>query len=333
MAALLAFLVGMAVLGLTSSGAAPAPRGPGLSGPAPQEVLAGVYVVNIPTVNPPRNSFDADFYLWLRWRGEAIDPPEGIRVMNVFERWALETENVYDEPQTQPDGSKLWVVHYHGNFSTPLSLRRFPFDRQTLTLIIEDEVLTARRITFKPDDSPIRLSPDITLPGYAIGDPRITFGEFTYDVGPVERVQQDWTFPRITVEVPLTAPVASGVVKIFVPIVIVLAAAALALVVPPAHVESTIALPITSLLALVAMHWGVSSSLPDVGYLLMIDVLYIVAYAAATTFLAVAIAGAWVLRSRGEAAAGLMQRRMLVVTVLGYLIVVGAVLAGYLTGS
>lgn len=332
-AAVLALLVGLTVLALPSSGAAPAPGGPALSGPGPQEVLAGVYVVNIPTVNPPKNSFDADFYLWLRWRGETIDPPEGIQVTNVFERWALETEAVYDQPQIQPDGSKLWIVHYHGNFSAPLSLKRYPFDRQTLRLVIEDEVLKAEQITFKPDDNPLRLSPDITLPGYAIGQPRISFGEFTYDVGPVERVAQDWTFPRITVEIPLTAPVASGVVKIFLPILIVLAAAAAALVVPPAHVDSKIALPITSLLALVAMHWGVSSSLPDVGYLLMIDVLYIVAYAATATFLGVVIAGAWVLRSRGEAAAGLMQRRLLVVTVLGYLIVVAAVLAGYLTGG
>jgi hypothetical protein len=45
---------------------------------APDEVLAGVYLSNIQAVNQTTNSFDADFYLWLRWRNPDLDPTAGV---------------------------------------------------------------------------------------------------------------------------------------------------------------------------------------------------------------------------------------------------------------
>ena len=108
------------------------------------------------------------------------------------------------------------------------------------------------------------------------------------------------------------------------------AAAALALVIPVAHVDAKIGLAITALLALVAMHWGVSSGLPDAGYLVMIDVFYLLAYAAVTAILAVTVAGVWMVRSRGEQAATAMERRMLVMIGGVLLVVLVAVLLFYL---
>jgi hypothetical protein len=225
------------------------------------------------------------------------------------------------------------MIHYQGNFNTPLSLKRYPFDRQTLKIIIEDEALNTQILTYTPDDDPVRISPEVTLPGYDVGQPRISFRDYTYDVGPADHMRQAWTFPRIVVEIPLASPTAAGVLKIMVPMLIVLAAAAIALIIPPSHVDSRIALPITSLLALVAMHWGISSSLQDVNYLLMVDVLYIVAYASAIAFLAVSIASAWVLGSRGIGAALALQRRLLAAICICYLIAVTVVLLGYLVWS
>lgn len=312
--------------------AAPAPShapGDDQSGLGPHEVRVGVFVMNIQTVTLAENRFDADFYLWMRWRGDEIDPTKGITVVNAHERWALNVEPVYDEPQIEPDGTRQWELRIQGNFNAPLSLSRYPFDRQTLRIILEDEELNSQKLVYRPDEDPIRISQDVTLPGYDIGRPRISFPEFTYDVGPATG-RQNLTYPRIVVEIPLTAPTASGIIKVVVPMLIVLAAAAIALVIPSAYVDSGIALPITSLLALVAMHLGISSSLQDVNYLLMVDVLYIVGYAAATGFLGVSIASAWALGAKGEQAAFAMQRRLLALISVGYLIGTAVVLLVYL---
>ena len=114
------------------------------------------------------------------------------------------------------------------------------------------------------------------------------------------------------------------------PIIIVMIASALGLVIPASYVDSKVNVPIFSLLALVAMHWGVSSALPEVNYLVMIDVLYIIAYVAVTAMLAFAVAGSWALQSRGEQATVAMERRALIVISLAYVLATAAVFIVYL---
>lgn len=301
--------------------------------PAPEEVLVGVYVSNIQSVDPITNSFDADFYVWLRWKNPDIDPAAGVEVMNPHGAWGLVVTPVYPEPQRQTDGSLLWLARYQGAFNAPLSLSDYPFERQTLRIIVEDGVETTQKIVYRPDKDAIRLDPEVTLPGYHIGELRIDCGEFHYDssFGRVNSTRADQTYPRITVSIPLASPAATGIVKVVLPIVVVLFAAALTLVVPVDHVDAKIGLAITALLALVAMHWGVSSTLAETGYLLMVDVLYLISYAMVTAILATSIAGVWVTRSRGEQAATVMERRMLVLTSAATVVSVVAVLLLYLS--
>jgi hypothetical protein len=122
----------------------------------------------------------------------------------------------------------------------------------------------------------------------------------------------------------------TGIVKIILPIIIVLVAAGLGLVIPAAYVDSKVNVPITALIALVAMHFVVSASLPQVEYLLMIDVVYILAYATVTTMLAGAVVAAWTLKSRGEDEAMALQRRFLVWASAAFLLSLAAVLVLYL---
>jgi hypothetical protein len=152
---------------------------------------------------------------------------------------------------------------------------------------------------------------DITLAGYHFGEPRIEFGSHVYPTsfGDVESGPDDRTFARVVVEVPVTSPVTSGIFKTILPLLIVLIAAALGVIIPASYVDSKVNVPITALIALVAMQFGVSSTLPEVGYLPMIDLIYLLAYAAVTAMLGSAVIGAWRLRHEGEDAAMSLERR------------------------
>lgn len=336
-------LLAVSVAGLLSTrapahgGDSAAPSGPpALSPPGPRpgpaEVFAGVYVANVQAVSLDTNSFDADFYLWLRWTDPDIDPTAGVEVMNVYQKWGLVVTPVYEEPQRQADGSLLWLARYQGSFNSPLTVADYPFEKQSLKLLIEDGVEDSQRLVYRADTEPITLDREVTLPGYNFGKPTIGFGDYTYDSSFGERNsnREERTYPRISVEIPLSSAVVSGMVKTILPIFIVMIASALGLVIPASYVDSKVNVPIFSLLALVAMHWGVSSALPEVNYLVMIDVLYIIAYVAVTAMLAVAVKGAWTIQSRGEQATVAMERRALVVISLAYVVVTAAVFLVYL---
>lgn len=336
-------LLAVSVAGLLSTrapahgGDSAAPSGPpALSPPGPRpgpaEVFAGVYVANVQAVSLDTNSFDADFYLWLRWTDPDIDPTAGVEVMNVYQKWGLVVTPVYEEPQRQADGSLLWLARYQGSFNSPLTVADYPFEKQSLKLLIEDGVEDSQRLVYRADTEPITLDREVTLPGYNFGKPTIGFGDYTYDssFGERDSNREERTYPRISVEIPLSSAVVSGMVKTILPIFIVMIASALGLVIPASYVDSKVNVPIFSLLALVAMHWGVSSALPEVNYLVMIDVLYIIAYVAVTAMLAVAVKGAWTIQSRGEQATVAMERRALVVITLAYVVVTAAVFLVYL---
>lgn len=304
-----------------------------LAGPVgPDKVTAGVYVSNIQRVDRTTNSFDADFYIWLRWTNPDIDPTSGIEIMNLYQSWALTVTPQYDEPRLQPDGSKVWLARYQGSFNAAMSLANYPFERQTLKIVIEDGDESVKHIVYEPDKDPIGLDPNITLTGYNFGQPRIEFGTNTYksSFGEIDTSPEDRTYTRIVVEIPVSSPATSGIVSIILPIVIVLVASGLGLVIPASYVDSKVNVPITALLALVAMHFVIASSLPDVNYLLMIDVVYIVAYATVTAMLAGAVLGAWKLRDHSEDVAMALQRRYLAITSVVFLVSLAAVFAVYL---
>ena len=298
----------------------------------PDTVIAGVYIANIQRVDLPSNSFDADLYVWLRWTNPDIDPSESVEIMNVYQSWGLVETPVYDEPQKQPDGSLLWLARYQGSFNAPLTLSDYPFEEQTLRLVIEDGQDNVRSIVYEPDTDPVGIDREITLPGYNFGEPRVSFGSVTYDssFGEIDPAPDAQTYTRMTVEIPLSAPAVSGVVKTVLPIVIVMIAAALALVVPATYVDSKLNLCITALLALVAGHWGATSGLPQTNYLLMIDLLYIIAFAATTAMIAASVVGAWVLKEKGEQEAMALEQRALWVISAAFLLSMSAVLLVYL---
>lgn len=317
---------------VSAAPAGPPALAPGGPRPGPAEVFAGVYIANVQVVSLDTNSFDADFYLWLRWTDPDIDPTAGVEVMNVYQKWGLVVTPVYEEPQRQSDGSLLWLTRYQGSFNSPLTLADYPFEKQSLRLIIEDGVEDTQRLVYRADTDPITLDREMTLPGYNFGKPTIGFSEYTYESSFGERTsaREERTYPRISVEIPLVSPAVSGIVKTILPIIIVMVASALGLVIPASYVDSKVNVPIFSLLALVAMHWGVSSALPEVNYLVMVDVLYIIAYVAVTAMLAVAVTGAWTFQSRGEQATVALERRALILIGVVYVLAMVAVFLVYL---
>jgi hypothetical protein len=80
------------------------------------------------------------------------------------------------------------------------------------------------------------------------------------------------------VSIPISRPVVSGVTKSLLPVFIVVLVAAAALLLKPEHIEARVGLSITALLTLVALQFSAQAALPDVGYLLMLDQIYLASY-------------------------------------------------------
>ena len=75
-----------------------APSGPEVDVPADATtVTVGFYAVTLQGLDQADNSYFADFFMWMRWRGDR-DPTATLELTNNIERWGLTMAKVYDEP-------------------------------------------------------------------------------------------------------------------------------------------------------------------------------------------------------------------------------------------
>jgi len=180
-----------------------------------------------------------------------------------------------------------------GKFNTKLPLADYPFDEQRLTVELDDGVLDEAQLRYVPDFRPAARNPEMTLPGYDIGQPKLEVVSYPYATQFGERAGDPPSYSRARFVLSVTRPAATYSVKLLLPIIIVLISAGLMFIVRPDFFEGRIGIGITALLTLVALQLTTNSALPEVNYLLMIDKIYIASYAFIVTSLGLVARTSW----------------------------------------
>jgi hypothetical protein len=248
--------------------------------PKPEKVSFGAHINNLHDIDLRTHSYEVDAYLWFRWCDPGIDPSSTFEFVNASELWGHMVMPLLDEPEEMPDGSLYQVVRVQGRFSTKMPLQNYPFDRQTIGPIIEDGRHDATGLVYVNDGvQPSTLNPRLILPGYLIGDLDVRIAEEAYPTtfGDL-RVATATPYSRAHVEIPLLRPLFTQLVQQFVPLLSVIAVAALMFVLSPRYVDSRVSVGITAMLTIVALQMTYNQDLPDVGYLMLMDKVYLASY-------------------------------------------------------
>jgi hypothetical protein len=281
----------LSVLACLSARSEPAPAGGAPSAVAepaaaeatpevPVKVVVGAYINDIQELDFKTNSYAIDLYVWFRWKAPDLDPSKTMEFMNRYASDANIRDELYDKPQAMPDGSLYSIIRYQGQFSTKFQLEKYPFDTQSLLVVMEDTVSGADAQIYLPDpEDAVTINPDITLPGFKIGKPEMRIVERPYPTNFGDLSAPEATdYSRVILTIPVTRPIVAMSLKTFVPIGLIVVCAALVFFVRPRYVEGRIGLGITALLTLVALQLTSGASLPDVDYLMMVDKIYLLAY-------------------------------------------------------
>ena len=293
----------------------------------PNEVTVGIYVNDIQQLDLQSHSYSMDFYVWLRWKNPDINPSATLEYMNPFQLWGHNTTPLYDAPQTLPDGTKYMAVRHQGQFNSKLPLEKYPFDHQNLIVQFEDSSAGATKQIFVPDKDAISLNPEMTLPGYILGVPKLlieskpyptTFGDTS--------LSTPEPYSRVTFDVPVHRPAFTYAIKSIMPIFLVVITAALVFFIHPSFVEGRIGMGITALLTLVALQLTTNSLLPEVDYLMMIDMLYFAAYLFVIASLAQVVRTSWAAHRGEETKAISLDRRAFNYLALAYFIANAAIM-------
>jgi hypothetical protein len=285
----------------------------------PHEVQVGALINDIQQLDLQTKSYAVDLYLWFKWDDPDIDPSRTFEFLNPFQLWGHIRQYAGVKPETLADGTLYSSLHVQGQFNSDLAIDDYPFDDQDLIVAIEDKSKDESELVYVPDEvDPIAISPDISIPGWDIGEPFMEVISNQYPTTFGEPEVTAATYSRAVFGLEVTRPAGTYSLKLLLPMLLVALTAALALSVHPKYVEGRIGIGITALLTMVALQLTSDAGLPDVNNLILLDKLYVLSYVFVVLTLAVVVRNSWVDATGDLDAAYKADRRGLIFLSVGY---------------
>jgi ABC-type branched-subunit amino acid transport system substrate-binding protein len=249
-------------------------------------VYAGIEWYRIDQVNVKDLSFDAEFFLWLKWSGN-VDV-DNVQFLNEVPGKGYRIEMRRDTvPASWHGGQDIKWISYRvkGTFLHSYDLHQFPFDRQELPLLLAHKNRNANKVEIIADEANIVDRPiDAIYPQEWLYAGRrdfsstfhyaSAFGNPTYEPG---QTQAPYSVYRSTMRIHrILFPY---LVTLFLPLGILVFVSLLSLLIPKEQFNTRNSLVMSSLLGVLVYHMAQARSLPQVGYLMKADLYFVATYA------------------------------------------------------
>jgi hypothetical protein len=132
-------------------------------------------------------------------------------------------------------------------------------------------------LIYVPDTSKTLLREGFNIPGWKIRSAEIDTHDNAYKTNFGEPTGPP-TFSNFTFKLTIGRPLSYFLLKLLLPLLVMLMASLLGLFIHPDYIDARISLPIGGLLSCVFLQQSYSTALPDVGYMVLMDRIYLVAY-------------------------------------------------------
>lgn len=241
----------------------------------PLPIYVGIFPIRIHQLELKAEQFQADFYLWFRWKGPKKLP--GFELMN----------GDYDtvgEPEVDDlaNGDHYEAHRIKGTFFIKINLRDYPFDRHALEIQLENQEMDRTKAVYVPDMKNMTdLARGSRITGWQ------TIGFRVYEQANVyksnfgrEGEESSSTYSQWVYEIRVARNILPYIIKYSIPLFVIVFMAFTTFFVYPTELEVRAGIGVTSILSAVAFHISQADALPEVGYLVTADNFFIISYIA-----------------------------------------------------
>ena len=249
----------------------------GEPGPNATVVTVGIYGINAYAIDPGANTFYMSAYVWLRWHGD-IDPVATLEFANMTEERLRKT--LLDPVMELPNGDKLQQLKVQGRFFDPYNLSDYPLDRQSISIYVEDSTYTADTVVYQADTSGTGYDSSLQIPGWDVTGMTVAnlVHEYGTNFGDPAAGASSYSAAEFSLHIARLRSMFLW--KLLLPLLLVLCTNWLALVLPPRFADARMAMPATALLTTVFLQQSSLAAIPQVSTLVLMDVIYLMAYIA-----------------------------------------------------
>jgi hypothetical protein len=229
----------------------------------PLVVKVGTMINSIDEYDIKTGKFTADFYLSLT-SAEPM-PKIGLHCAN----GVIETQA---ELANRPT-FKLYRMH--GTFKSPPDLRKYPFDAQSLKIILEDDSQGIDQLHFEVDRERTTLAHGFHLVGWHLAHIEARALSFNYG----DRFENDdLYYERLVIRVGVERHANNAVFAVFVPAIVIVLISLMGMWVPPEEMEVRSNAGAPMLAAAVLFHYALIQELPATSYFMRSDKLMLGVY-------------------------------------------------------
>ena len=286
----------------------------------------GVFITSLYDLSLPENSFNADFWIWFNYRNDSITPLQNFEITN-----AKEVE--YSLATTEKKGNINWATQKcRTTVKKQWNIEDFPFDKQKLTIIVEEAENDLDAMVYLPDKKNSKLNKDINIEGWLIKDFEVHTGISTYETtyGDPE-LSGHSAYTNFEIIVSLERVGLGLFFKLFIGVYIAFAISVLVFFIDPVDVDPRFGLSVGSLFAAVGNKYIVDSILPETITFTLVDKVHLLTFFFIFLALMVSVQSLYLFKQGKVKASKRLDIIAFYVTVSSFLLINLWMIAGVLT--
>lgn len=251
----------------------------------PVKIYVGVYPLRVHQLSLKEKDFQADFYIWFRWKGEKTLP--GFEIINGDYSEVGETEKA-----ELPGGYHYEAKRLKGTFYIDINLKDYPFDRHDLMIQVENQELESSDVVYVPDNNSMTdLKTQSAITGWETVNAKVYEATHVYKtnfgrLGDEPRSE----YSQLIYQIKVARKILPYTMKFSIPLFVITFMAFSVLFIHPSDTGTRTGIGITAILSTVAFHISQADALPEVGYLVVADIFFILTYIACAVALIETIA-------------------------------------------
>ena len=240
----------------------------------PDTVRIGTYLISVHDINFHDNEYTARFWLWLLYDNPKFDFKNQLDIPNA---------KAYDEPEEMKDSidGRAWMMlKMKSTLKENFKVHNFPFDKQHLSIHIENSLFDNKALVFKPDLEGSTYDKNFSVDGWSIKNFKVSTGNNDYETSFGDsRVKKQFSeFATFTIELDLERHAIGLFMKIFSGMYIAFLIALISFAPKPEEFEPRFGLPVGGLFAAVGNKYIIDSMLPVSSSFTLVDTLHTITF-------------------------------------------------------
>lgn len=248
----------------------------------PTKISYGVWIGDIAKIDSVEQTFRLNFLLLLRWQDPSLkhdgSEPKKVPLTSIWHPTLLFTNEAGSISNTlpqiaeiTPDGGVIYRQRLVGNFTQPLDLRAFPFDKADFHVSLVALGYGPEELRFEPDGFPasrgllegIGMIDHVTLQDWRVTG--ISAQARPYEVSP------DFEIPGISFGFSASRNYQHFVLKVLLPLLLIVMMSWAVFWIDPSDTSPQFSISVTSMLTLIAYRFTIEANVPKLPYLTRMD--------------------------------------------------------------